>query len=1025
MADNFSLDDILAEVELKKSKRASSASSSSSEKFSITDILSDEIRIKDDKNKGRKASVEIEKPKAEEKPIAVEPPKVVEKVAPVEQPKPKVEEKVAFVEPPRPKTQDKYIVPTIPEPKKSGNKEGIFFKKPSKRGVSSKTAEIPEKIIPKTSEIPIRLPEKTAEIEVKPVAKTAEIPVYDEAYFDEKEQLLSTGSIEIDDKDLDPKKLFGTEKKERKIHKKKKKGISKEEKNKLLQTMQLDTEEALEDPDDLIDAINPLEIKDKAATDFDEDFFVGSDTMGLAGNDLKALAQTDNKKKDTLEINGATKPIDKEAEKMLAQTTEHVKTYEPAPKKPQPSKDKGADTALISSLNKAIEKKRQEDANSFLKPNITGTLGTIPTPPDGLNIDYSSKVIYPTAPIPELEAEKKKKKLRDFVLENDEDDEIDEKDELEFDSYDTTGQIWADLCESHKGLKTRFVFMLLITAALFFVSLIGDMGYHLGFNILGLNVTFLDKIDDPQGFVFFNLILGVLGAILCSSIIVNGLTKLFRGKADCDSICSLVTVVSLIVTFLFILDFNDLQLGRAFIFVPVAMATLLFNTLGKMLMIVRAKRNFRFISGDSKKYSAVLMRDDATANAFAKGVVREIPYLAAMRKTEFLTDFLKNSYCEDRADKISKLLTPISAGVALVLAVIAYFVPNGVAGMENNLYWSLSVATATLGILSPFSMMFVVNYPLSRAGKALAKTDSVVLGYNATEEFSDANALVIDASTLFPAGTTLYSNIKHLSQPNSINNIALDQAIILAASLAIKSGSVLSNMFRDMINDKEEILAKIDNCVYEDNMGVLGWFGNKRMIMGNREQMKHHDIKIPDMKKVRKYTNENTDTLYLAVGGEIIIMFFVQLIANKEIKEKLKRLQQKGVALVVKTTDSIVTVSKLAEIFELDPEMIKILPYSMHEQYNVVTRYVSRGNGALSCSGTFTSLSSAILAAKGIVKDVGLGCGIMLGGAILGGICAAALGAFAQTSLLTPTLVTCWNTTWLIVAMIAQSFRKY
>ena len=94
----------------------------------------------------------------------------------------------------------------------------------------------------------------------------------------------------------------------------------------------------------------------------------------------------------------------------------------------------------------------------------------------------------------------------------------------------------------------------------------------------------------------------------------------------------------------------------------------------------------------------------------------------------------------------------------------------------------------------------------------------------------------------------------------------MDQAIILAASLAIKSGSAMSNMFKDMINDKEDILVKVENCVYEDNLGILGWYGNKRMIMGSREQMKHHDIKLPDMKKVRKYAGDSTEIIYLSVA---------------------------------------------------------------------------------------------------------------------------------------------------------------
>lgn len=1141
MADKFSLDDILAEVEQKKSSRPEK--SSKKDNISITDILSEEVKIKGEHKEKAPEPVREKKPaevlKAVEpevktepahmaekpveevavaKPHAVEAEKQVEPVhktekASVEKPRAQAEKKrveteekkpfaphvpmqekrpwdepeatseiTAFkphsknskhvsdstetfeLEEEQPKRNSKPIKLTKrveedfsfvteseaeddePTPRK---KRGLFGSKDKKKPVvtgvefeETETVKQPETAPKAPQPIKIQEEKQPAKQEVgvtqiltgidkkkmpyKPESVTQILSGIPDAY-DEKEELLSTGSIEIDENDVMPEKLFTKPEKDK--HKKKRKSVNPEDRKKLLMTMQLEKEEAFEDPDDLIDAINPYEVKSKAVTDFDDDFFVGGDTMGLAGNDLKELAGA-GENRDTLEIEDATRPVGDTREQMMANTQENLKTYEPK-NHAKTEKEKRSNTALIESLNKAIAKKHEEEQTVIMKPNITGTLGSITPPENGLNIDYGGKVIPQTGTIGDLSqefeaADKKKKKLRDFVLEDGQDDsDEDDGNDVEFDSYDTTGQIWEDLCESHKGLRTRFIILLIITVIMFLVTLMGDLRYNLDFSIFGIHIGFLNKIADPQGFVFFNLIFGVIGAALCSSVVMNGIIKIFKGRADCDSICSLVTVFSLLSTIMFLMDFNYLQMGRAYLYVPVAMSALLFNTLGKMMMIVRAKRNFRFISGDTTKYSAMLVQDDATASAFTKGVVKEIPCLAAMRKTEFLTDFLKNSYCEDKADRICKLLTPVSFLAALVFAALAYFVPNGVEGMQNNLHWAVTVAIGTLGIMSPFSMMFVVNYPLSRAGKALAKTDSAVLGYTAVEEFSETNAVVVDAATLFPQGTVVYSNIKHLSQPNSINNIALDQAIILAASLAIKSGSVLSHMFRDMINDKEEILAKIDNCVYEDNMGILGWFGNKRMIMGNREQMKHHDIKIPDMEKVRKYSTDTNDTLYLAVGGEIVIMFFVQLMANAEIKSKLQKLEKKGVSLIVKTTDSIVTIARLAEIFEIDPEMIKILPYSMHEQFNNVTKYVSRGDGAVSCSGTFTSLASALLAAKSLVKDIGLGCGIMLSGIALGALCAAALGAFAQTGMLTPSMIIGWNSAWCVAALIAESIRKY
>lgn len=835
------------------------------------------------------------------------------------------------------------------------------------------------------------------------------------------------------------------------------------EQRKLIDT-QLKAEESFEDPEELIDSINPYEVKSKAA---DLSAVLGGDTLGIAGDDLKQLAEASHREKVKLTDDGVRlyggnsnaispdRPVFEEFDETAAtneqmfpspkketveaatlETTAPVKKYVPqkeknaAEKKSPPrkltEKERRSNDALLEKLNLALSKKRAEEEEKKRTMGLSEASGKtelLKAPTNGLNLD-GERIIMATGVIPEDDVikEKSKRKLRDLLME--ENGEEEENEEEDFDSYDATGQIWADLCESHKVIKIRFFILFVFTVFMFFVALMGDLKQGMVFDLFGFDVAFLDRRADAQGFLFYNLILGVISAALCSSVLYNGIVKLFKLRADCDSVCAVTALTSIIVNAVNIVRSDDIILGRAYVYIPVAIAGLMFNTLGKLMMVTRAKRNFRFISGDTAKYSAVMVESNSAA-ALTKGVAGELPCLAAMRKTELLTDFLKSSYCEDKADRLSGKLAPIAVGVSVLAAAVAFLIPYGAEGLSGNLYWTLTVLNAIMSLLTPFAMMFMVNIPLTRAGRGLAKSESVVLGYEAAEEFSETNSVMVDASVLFPAGTIVYSNIKHCKQPNSINNIALDQAIILAASLAIKSGSAMSNMFKNMINDKEDILVKVENCVYEDNLGILGWYGNKRMIMGSREQMKHHDIKVPDMKKVKRYAKDTTETVYLSVAGEVVIMFFVELRANPNIKSCLRQLTADGVSLVVKTTDSIITVEKIAEVFEIPPEYIKILPYSMHELFYAFTRYTSRGSGAVSCNGTFSGFAGAIAAAKKLIKDINLGMYVMLGGTLIGAVAALAAAFTGNAYLLAPSVIIGWNTLCLILTALAQSIRRY
>ena len=808
----------------------------------------------------------------------------------------------------------------------------------------------------------------------------------------------------------------------------------------------LERDLSLEKPLEQIDALNPYDMLPEQ----DDGRFISvlsGDTKGIADGDLK-------------ELSGKNQGASAEAA-----TSEVVKAYVPnTPNSVKPAvkaeqrekaaslneKVRRSNTALIESLNKAIKEKRASDVKAYRTLPVEGALHA---PEDktarvlplthGLNIDYKKQILTDTSlPLTEdpqlLErrmnelAGKRKRKIRDFVLEDiDEDkdpndyDGEDERAKDEYEDYDTAKQTWQDLCETHKGLRIRFLILFIITGVALFLAFMNDLGFNMAFNILGVDVKFMDKRWSPTGFLYLNLMLGILGAGTCSTVITGGLSKLFSGRGDCDSLCAVPAVLTVISVVPMLSGTDYIQRGHTGIFVAAALCGLLFNTAGKLMMMARAKRNFRFVSGDSTKFYAEIIEDEQVSRAFTKGVLYEHPVLCTMRKTGFLTDFLKNSYCDDKADQLSRYITPAAFGAALIIGISALFIPNGHDELKNNIFWALTAANFALCMLSPISVMFLVNNPLLRASKALAKNDAVVLGYNSAEKFSKVNSVLVDAASLFPAGSVDFRNLKRCQQNNSLNHFAIDDAIIIAASLAIKSGSILASMFTDMIAGKNELLYSIDNCIYEVNMGISGWMGSKRVMLGNRDQMKHHAIKVPDARKERKYSEKYGDVVYLAVGGETIAMFFIKIIPNESIKNALQELQKQGIAVIVRTRDSLVTVNSLADAFELAPEKLKIIPFDLHAKFDDCLKYSSRGDGNVACSGTFSSFAKAVAASKKIMHNIMISSTPLFTGLFIAAALCLIFTVFAKPGVFTSTNIMLYNGFFFAAMMLMQGFKKY
>ncbi|MCL2693620.1 MAG: hypothetical protein FWE60_00775 [Oscillospiraceae bacterium] len=1019
MSNGFSIDDILAEVERKRD--TSSDSGNKTNKAELDEIL----------------SAKPAQPKSGAVPgvteILAPPPKKPEKPAKPKKIKPEKPEKTKQEKPVKIKKEK----PEKPE-KPQFNTGDIVFRKAKIKSAGRGVPDVP----------PLPQPPAAAPPSVLPPPAPPSPPSERGAARGAKGMSVAVGSEQEkdDEKGFDFPKLEITQVLEAP------KPAPMDEALKKRGEALLERDLSLETPTEQIDALNPYDILMSADGGFDNDktgdefvSLLSGDTKGIADGDLKELAA---------QIRNA-----EEAGEDKTPTAEVVKTYTPASKPqaaPVPAadshlseKEKRSNTALISSLNKALKKKRDSDVDAYRTLSITkpGEKPAENPVTHGLNIDYKKQILTDTSltlgeqHIPQIAeqkmsdlAGKRKRKIRDFVLEDIEDEKdiitLREEEDVpadEYDDYDTSGQIWKDLCETHKGLKIRFVILFLLTAFACLLAFTNDAGIHMAYEILGIDASFLDKRFDTAGFLYLNLGLGVLGALACSTVITGGFSKLFSGKGDCDSLCAVSASACILCVVPMLNAASFLKQGYANIFVAVGLCGLFFNTTGKLMMMARAKRNFNFVSGDSAKHYAEIIEDEQVSRAFTKGVLYELPVLCTMRKTEFLSDFLRNSYCNDKADHLSRFLTPAAFAAAAVVGLVSLFVPySGDSSLlAGNIFWALTAATGTLCLLSPLSIMFLVNNPLLRASKSLSKKDAVVLGYNAAERFSKVNSVLVDASSLFPGGSVDFKLIKRCQPPNSLAPYAIDDALITAASLAIKSGSILTPMFYDVVAGKSEMLYNIDNCIYEVNMGISGWMGNKRIMLGNREQMKHHGMRVPDLKKEQQYTRKYGDVVYLASGGETLAMLFLKIVPNEQIKRSLQALQKQGVSIIVRTRDSLVTVNSLAENFDLAPESLRVIPFDLHAKFDDCTKYSSRGDGSVACSGTFSSFAGALITAKKVMHSIILSSSSVFTGLFLAVVLSMIFAIFGGSAAFTSTNILLYNGFFFLAMMLMQGVKRY
>lgn len=521
---------------------------------------------------------------------------------------------------------------------------------------------------------------------------------------------------------------------------------------------------------------------------------------------------------------------------------------------------------------------------------------------------------------------------------------------VDFNYYGDVEDVGRDIYELKSTLSVR-VIILAMTA---FMSL-----YITLFNQFNLPIADILNKSNTTSYLTVHLLLGVISVFASMAVISKGLKKLLMFKADGDSLTA-VTAVACIIAIIPAFFVPELvNTHTIHIYMPVGILSLLMNSVGKLLIIRRAARNFKFVSGNYDRHAITYVQDEERAELLTRGTLGDFPILASMRKTDFLTDFLRYSYSSDMTDNYCRRAVPLCMIFSAIVAVCIAFFRMGNLGGADAVSFGFSIFTMLLSASSCIAMPLVVNIPLENVSHTTIKEKGVMLGYQSVDDFYDTNSILVNAEKLFPEGSVTLNGIKVFS------NTKIDEAILEAASLTHHAESIMQNLFNDVIAGKEEILYPIENFSYEESMGLCGWINNKRVLFGNRELMTGHNIEgIPTKTKETELTGDSQEALYLSISGNIAAMFVVGIRADKNLKKWIKKLYKQKICLIIKSVDSCLSLKKLSSLFGIPEEMMRIIPKKLHEDFDAETKKAVRLSASMACSGKFSSLAQLIIGTK-------------------------------------------------------------
>ena len=431
----------------------------------------------------------------------------------------------------------------------------------------------------------------------------------------------------------------------------------------------------------------------------------------------------------------------------------------------------------------------------------------------------------------------------------------------------------------------------------------------------------LDPDAAPAAFYAANLLL--LAASLCVGfpVLRDGLNGL-RGRPSSETMPALAAVAALVQAVTAMLNANVYR-GTTGISLLSGMAALglFLALLGSRVMLAAVKGGYELVTNGVEFEGAYRAKDKDLLRALARDLEQKDPWVLLSRPMKEADGFVEQSLSERASERRARKVSYILLGVALLSGVLFLLAGAG---------WNKAAAAmaAVLCMGAPLSSTLIAGVASLRLQRAAAAVGAVVPGWQAIEQLGGIDTLQIDADDLFTADSAQLEDIRIFKGGR------IDRAILYAASVLNESHGTLKGLFRQIVEERTDILFPVKDLEQHHGLGFSAWCDNNRILMGTRRYLEQEGVPLPDEEYEMQHSkNGELQILYLAVSGNLHAMFVLKYVGGRNVARSLAVLQKENIRLLVTCQDPSLTAHHITEAYHLPEGMITVLD---QEQCNAI-----------------------------------------------------------------------------------------
>ena len=282
------------------------------------------------------------------------------------------------------------------------------------------------------------------------------------------------------------------------------------------------------------------------------------------------------------------------------------------------------------------------------------------------------------------------------------------------------------------------------------------------------------------------------------------------------------------------------------------------------------------------------------------------------------------------ADVISGIFVP----TVMIIAVLAGLAWLNFGPQPSIAYAVVAITTVliiacpcALGLATPMSIMVGI-------GKA-AQSGILIRNGEALQTTAKITTMILDKTGTITAGKPTVTDVVTFNQCDST------EVLKLAASLESSSEHPLAEAIVNFAKNKNITLEKVSDFNAITGQGVIGTINEQSLLFGNQALMKSHSIDIAKaIPQAEQLASAAKTPMYFAIGNQLHAIIAVADPIKEDSAEAIKRLQNKGIHVVMLTGDNQATAKAVASKVGITDFIAQVMP---DDKASEVTKRQSQG----------------------------------------------------------------------------------